>query len=365
MNQQVKVLDHRDDLPIFLHSELDEYGLDPFEFRVYAHFCRRGSRTNIRASIGTIAKLCKMSERKAKYCIDALCAFGLIRMVRARNGEPTVYELNSKSAWIDPKYVDEARQEALEPDPEKRPKHKDTSAPHADPPLHTVQTTSAPHADPPLHTVQTTSAPHADEVTTRSYSLEVTNRNNNLLAVAEYSVSDAASESKTAAKEKIFEETLSAWLNGPAKRIKATISTKLNELFSENPQRKTAWLALSEAEIASAISSAQADKSSVSFLTKIIRCLDRAAKLDSSQTKDIPGAPPKSLAGDEALQAWQHWLKQVAKTPQQIFTSPRWKQIKDDEIPRNLRDFAAEECRKFYQSRIIQEAAWPQPKNQP
>jgi hypothetical protein len=357
MSQQVKVLDHRDDLPIFLHSELDEYGLDPFEFRVYAHFCRRGSRTNIRASIGTIAKFCKMSERKAKYCIDALCAFGLIRMVKARNGEPTVYELNSKAAWIDPKYVDEARQEALEPDPEKRPKHKDTPAPHADPPLHTVQTTPAPHADPPLHTVQTTPAHSADEVTTRSYSLEVTNRNNNLLAVAEYSVNDAPAESKTAAKEKNFEETLSAWLNGPAKRIKATISTKLNELFSENLQRKTAWLALSEAEIASAISSAQAETSRVSFLTKIIRYLDQLAKLDSSQTKDIPGAPPKSLAGDEALQAWQHWLKQVAKTPQQIFTSPRWKQIRDDEIPRNLRDFAVEECRRFYQSRIVQEAA--------
>jgi hypothetical protein len=34
-------------LPIFIHSELDDLGLDPYEFRVYARIARRAGSSAI------------------------------------------------------------------------------------------------------------------------------------------------------------------------------------------------------------------------------------------------------------------------------------------------------------------------------
>lgn len=60
---------------LFVHSSLDELGLDPYEFRVLAHIARRtGSLTTGKcfASIGKMCQSCGMSRRKMQYAIKVL-----------------------------------------------------------------------------------------------------------------------------------------------------------------------------------------------------------------------------------------------------------------------------------------------------
>lgn len=153
----------------------------------------------------------------------------------------------------------------------------------------------------------------------------------------------------TTTTEKSFEEKLSSWFKGSAKRLSSSaLRLELTKYLHERSDR-TAWFVLSEAEIALAISSAKADTSSASFYTKVKFQLDQRAKLNSSQPKDFPRAAP--LSGAEAEAAWQAWLKFRHKTPDEIFSSPRWKEFRDEEIPLELKDYASEQCRLFYRHR--------------
>jgi hypothetical protein len=127
-----KVLDERDNDRVYFDIELDDLGLDPYEFRIYARMIRRssGGVNDAFESVGKMAEGCKMSPRKVHEVLRALEAHKLIRVIEQKMGRPTVYGICPKSKWA-------------------------TSAQRA---------TSAPHADPPLHSVQTPSAPRADEV---------------------------------------------------------------------------------------------------------------------------------------------------------------------------------------------------------
>ena len=66
----------------FLSSQLDELGLDPYEFRVYLHLCRRANDEN-RAwpSHATVSAVCKMSEKKVREVLISLRDKGLISII--------------------------------------------------------------------------------------------------------------------------------------------------------------------------------------------------------------------------------------------------------------------------------------------
>ena len=114
-NEQFDVEEGRgDDLPIYVHSEIDDLPLTPNEFRVYAHLSRRAGRGNLAwPSYATIAEICfRPMYRKAKDAtlrerardaVKALERFGLIERVerRAEDGRSrsNAYRLLPRRRW--------------------------------------------------------------------------------------------------------------------------------------------------------------------------------------------------------------------------------------------------------------------------
>jgi DNA-binding MarR family transcriptional regulator len=74
---------------IFVHSILDEAGLNVYQFRVLAHVARRGQCF---ASLETTAKICQMSIRKAQYTLKELEQMGLV-VKQIRKGRTDIYHL--------------------------------------------------------------------------------------------------------------------------------------------------------------------------------------------------------------------------------------------------------------------------------
>lgn len=74
---------------IFVHSAIDQAGLDVYEFRLLGHIARRGSCF---ASLDTTAKLCQMSIRKAQYTLKSLLDKGFI-VKSQRKGRTDIYRL--------------------------------------------------------------------------------------------------------------------------------------------------------------------------------------------------------------------------------------------------------------------------------
>ncbi|WP_293342354.1 helix-turn-helix domain-containing protein [Microcoleus sp. CAWBG58] len=102
-------------LPV-VHSDLDEYGLDPYEFRLYAHVVRRtGGKLNGQcfAKLKKTAEICYMSVRKAQYALKTLCDAGLI-LKEQRRGRTDVYRLAPKSNWKPKEELKQIRQKAKE-----------------------------------------------------------------------------------------------------------------------------------------------------------------------------------------------------------------------------------------------------------
>jgi hypothetical protein len=75
-----------------LHSQLDDMGLDVFQFRVYFHLLRRADRKSCcYPSIRSIASVCKISPRKVQEVLGELVDRQLIKRQsqRAKHGGPT------------------------------------------------------------------------------------------------------------------------------------------------------------------------------------------------------------------------------------------------------------------------------------
>lgn len=81
---------------IFVYRELDELGLDPYEFRLYSHIARRG---NCFATLDKIAATCQMSVRKVQYALKVLEASSLIEKEK-RNGRTNKFCLAPPSNWL-------------------------------------------------------------------------------------------------------------------------------------------------------------------------------------------------------------------------------------------------------------------------
>lgn len=125
--EEFEVQDLRADLPIFIHSELDDLNLSPEAFRVYAHLVRRGGRDGkIYPKLDTIADICfgyvqrltKVDGKETRlekqltaatrrkmtfHAIEALIERGLIRRIRRKNKSgkqcSNVYQLLPKDQW--------------------------------------------------------------------------------------------------------------------------------------------------------------------------------------------------------------------------------------------------------------------------
>jgi hypothetical protein len=104
MVEQHGYADDRDDLPVFIHSELDDYGLDPYQFRIYARIARRAGRQGAYESIKNMAQGCCMSEGKAKSSLRFLIEQGLVSR-ESREGYTSIYRLNPKSKWLPKKQL--------------------------------------------------------------------------------------------------------------------------------------------------------------------------------------------------------------------------------------------------------------------
>ncbi len=122
---------------LWLHSDLDDAGLDPFTFRIYAHLARRAESTG-RAwpKVADIAEACKISPRMVGECLKKLVDERLIVIVGGLGanggGKRNVYHLVARNEWLTAKMADQATEQ---------------SAPHADcKPSETGEQT-APHAD--------------------------------------------------------------------------------------------------------------------------------------------------------------------------------------------------------------------------
>jgi hypothetical protein len=106
--------DQRDDLPIFIHSELDDLSLSLEAFRVYAHLARRAGRNNKAwPSYNSIAEHCfrasypkakqETLRRKAIAAVKELVDHGLIVKManREENGDhkSNHYALTARDKW--------------------------------------------------------------------------------------------------------------------------------------------------------------------------------------------------------------------------------------------------------------------------
>lgn len=95
--------DKRDGMPVFIHSELDDFGLTPFEFRAYAHLARR---VNDRSgtyweSLEEGARVCRMNVKTYRTALAGLVDLGLVSR-EDRPGQTSVYRLNPQSEWRTP-----------------------------------------------------------------------------------------------------------------------------------------------------------------------------------------------------------------------------------------------------------------------
>lgn len=94
-------VDGRTDLPFMVHSELDDIGLDPYEFRVYSHIVRRsGPYGNGRfwESVDNAAAHCRMDVKTYRRSLANLVKMRVLS-AEARSGATTVYTPTPKSDW--------------------------------------------------------------------------------------------------------------------------------------------------------------------------------------------------------------------------------------------------------------------------
>lgn len=114
---------------MFVHNRLDEYGLDPYEFRVYAHAVRRtGGKLDGKyfASLTKTAEICQMSVRRVQYSLKFLCEAGFLTQEK-RVGRTDQYRVTPTSKWAKPEDLESIR-EAVTGVKRKKTKSKSQSA---------------------------------------------------------------------------------------------------------------------------------------------------------------------------------------------------------------------------------------------
>lgn len=100
-NHNIEVRDGRDDLPIFIHSELDDYPLTPLEFRVYARVARRcGTAGKFFEGPGKLAKAWGVGDRTIERCLLVLVGTRLVHKEVLGAPRPSRYTLTPRRTWV-------------------------------------------------------------------------------------------------------------------------------------------------------------------------------------------------------------------------------------------------------------------------
>ncbi len=85
---------------LYVHSELDDYGLTAHEFRLYAHLARRAGKDGAWPSVDSMAEKCRMNRDTVYRCLKRLKELNLVRSIE-RPGTTNVYVLTARSQWKD------------------------------------------------------------------------------------------------------------------------------------------------------------------------------------------------------------------------------------------------------------------------
>lgn len=95
MNGKTNALYVNDGRPSLMpiQSVIDDYGLDPYTFRIYARIIMKCQQRRIaRESVATMAAACRMSDRRCQKALKELVAKGLI-LKQERPGYENTYML--------------------------------------------------------------------------------------------------------------------------------------------------------------------------------------------------------------------------------------------------------------------------------
>jgi hypothetical protein len=95
---------------LFVRGELDDYGLNLYEFRVLAHVARRESpERGCDASQAKMAAVCGMSQRMVLEVLRVLCDAGILRKEKADGKRTNSYRVNPGSQWKQPSHLEGIR----------------------------------------------------------------------------------------------------------------------------------------------------------------------------------------------------------------------------------------------------------------
>lgn len=83
---------------LFVRREIDDAGLTPYEFRLYAHIVRRG---NCWSKLRTVEAICKMSRSQVKRALQSLEEKGMINYITCP-GHPNRLSITPPRAWAEP-----------------------------------------------------------------------------------------------------------------------------------------------------------------------------------------------------------------------------------------------------------------------
>jgi len=89
---------------VFIHSRLDDYGLPPPAFRIYAHLARRAGSGEAYPAIATMARTCHVHPQTARRAVQLLAKHGLITR-EDRPGTTPIYRLTPASQWRPPTLI--------------------------------------------------------------------------------------------------------------------------------------------------------------------------------------------------------------------------------------------------------------------
>jgi len=98
-------LRNRSDFAIVVPSYLDDYGLDPYEYRLYTHIARRAGKNGCWESIPNMAKHCLMNEKTVRASLRLLLDAKLIGVVEAKKGKSIIYEITPHEEWAPPEQL--------------------------------------------------------------------------------------------------------------------------------------------------------------------------------------------------------------------------------------------------------------------
>jgi hypothetical protein len=98
----------KSEFSLFVRREIDDYGLDPYEFRIYARITRRAGNGEAWESLANMASACRMSLSRARKAVALLKLAKLVESIE-RPGYSTLYRLTPQHQWVECERLQELR----------------------------------------------------------------------------------------------------------------------------------------------------------------------------------------------------------------------------------------------------------------